>query len=161
MLGKSQDSENIYLYLEAVQGLPVHKLLQMAGPLNESMANLICIQVALIMRDFHKAGYIYRDIKASNFMMNSNGQVKMIDLGHSKKINRERTFTICGTRHAMPPDIYENKGYSYEFDYYSYGILIYELLTGKSPFGYQTSNPTVKEDSLKGLTPGSMLLVKN
>lgn len=64
---------------------------------------MIVTQVGLIMNQFHKQGYIYRDIKASNFMINSKGQVKMIDLGKAKKIDNERTYTICGTTHSMPP----------------------------------------------------------
>lgn len=59
------------------------------------------------MRLFHQEGYIYRDIKSSNFMVNKTGKVVMIDLGKSKHIKKERTFTICGTTHAMPPDIYK------------------------------------------------------
>lgn len=55
------------------------------------------------MKAFHAEGYIYRDIKASNFMINKQGKVTMIDLGKSKRINKERTFTICGTTHSMPP----------------------------------------------------------
>jgi serine/threonine protein kinase len=51
--------------------------------------------------------------------------VTLIDLGHCKKINNQRTYTICGTTHAMPPEIDNKEGYSYEFDYYSYGILLY------------------------------------
>jgi len=55
----------------------------------------------------HHEGYIYRDIKASNFMLNKEGKVIMIDLGKAKLIRKERTYTICGTTHAMPPDIYK------------------------------------------------------
>ena len=67
----------------------------------------------------------------------------MIDLGHAKKLDGGRTFTLCGTIHAMPPDIYEEKGYSYEFDYYGFGVLLYELLTGRAPFGYHNTNPNI------------------
>lgn len=69
----------------------------------------------------------------------------MIDLGHAKKIDRDRTYTICGTVHSIPPEVYEEKGYSYEFDYYGFGILIYELLTAKAPFGYGNTNPNIIE----------------
>jgi serine/threonine protein kinase len=55
------------------------------------------------MKKMHEEGFIYRDIKASNFMINSKGRVTMIDLGKAKRINGERTFTICGTTHSMPP----------------------------------------------------------
>lgn len=46
-------------------------------------------------------------------MINSKGKIKMIDLGKSKLIKKERSYTICGTTHAMPPDIYQKQGYSY------------------------------------------------
>jgi len=59
------------------------------------------------MRRFHSEGYIYRDIKCSNFMIDVKGRVKMIDLGKSKLIKRERAYTICGTTHAMPPEVYK------------------------------------------------------
>ena len=75
----------------------------MSGPFNEDFTRLIVTQVGLIMKDFHKEGYIYRDIKASNFMINSKGKVTMIDLGKAKHIEGERTFTVCGTTHSMPP----------------------------------------------------------
>lgn len=58
------------------------------------------------MNAFHKEGYIYRDIKASNFMINLKGKVTMIDLGKAKHIGGKKTFTVCGTTHSMPPEIY-------------------------------------------------------
>lgn len=56
----------------------------MMGALQEGFVKFITYQVGLIMKDFHENGYIYRDIKSSNFMVNSKGLVKMIDLGKSK-----------------------------------------------------------------------------
>jgi serine/threonine protein kinase len=78
----------------------------MSGPLNQDMTRLIATQVGLIMKEFHKEGYIYRDIKASNFMINSKGKVTMIDLGKAKNVGKQRTFTVCGTTHSMPPEVY-------------------------------------------------------
>ena len=113
------------------------------------------------MKDFHNAGFVYRDIKASNFIIDEKGKVKMIDLGHSKKINSSRTFTVCGTAHAIPPDVYAKQGYSYEFDYYSFGILLYELLVGKSPFGYGTLTEEMIEKVKKGLTEEILSQIKD
>lgn len=58
----------------------------MTGNLSGEMTRLVVSQVGLIMLDFHQSGYIYRDIKASNFLINSNGKVTMIDLGKAKHI---------------------------------------------------------------------------
>lgn len=85
----------------------------MTGCLSLRFSRIVLAQIAVIMENFHKEGYIYRDIKCSNFMVNQAGQVKMIDLGKAKRIRKERTYTICGTTHAMPPEIYAKKGYSY------------------------------------------------
>ena len=80
----------------------------MTGPLNEDFTRLIVTQIGLLMKDFHKEKYIYRDIKSSNFMINQKGKVIMIDLGKAKLIQGKegRTYTICGTTHSMPPEVY-------------------------------------------------------
>lgn len=58
------------------------------GPLNERLVKILCVQIAEIMKVVHEQGYIYRDIKASNFMANKNGKVTMIDLGKAKLIKK-------------------------------------------------------------------------
>lgn len=75
----------------------------MAGPFNSAFTFLIIVQVGLILKDIHERGFLYRDIKASNFMIDASGRVTMIDLGHAKRIENGKTFTICGTTHSMPP----------------------------------------------------------
>lgn len=131
-----------------VEGLPLHRLLKMTGPLSRRFATVVLAQIAEIMRQFHEEGFIYRDIKSSNFMVSQIGKVKMIDLGKAKLIKKGRAFSICGTTHAMPPDIYKKEGYSYEFDYYSFGVLVYELLVGTSPFGYGGSNKEILDGKI-------------
>ncbi len=74
--------------MEMVQGLPLHKITKMVGPLNVRATKIICIQIAEIMRLFHRQGYIYRDIKSSNFMMSTKGKIKMVDLGKAKLIKK-------------------------------------------------------------------------
>ena len=104
LIGTFQDESNIYLLLEMVKGLPLHKLLQMEGPFPLRLGQIVLAQVAEIMRQFHSEGFIYRDIKASNFMIDKEAKIKMIDLGKAKRIKRERAYTICGTTHSIPPE---------------------------------------------------------
>ena len=131
------------MVLEPVKGLPLHKLLKMVGNFSANFTRIVVSQIGLILRDMHSHGFVYRDIKASNFMVDDKGRVTLIDLGHTKQIAKERTYTICGTTHSIPPEVYEQKGYSYEFDYYGFGVLVYELLVGRAPFGYGNTNPGI------------------
>lgn len=85
-------------------------------------------------------------------MINAKGKVTMIDLGKAKRVDKERTFTVCGTTHSMPPEVYEGKGYSYGFDYYSFGVLVYELLVGVAPFGYENFSEEYLQTIKNGLT---------
>ncbi len=67
-------------------------------------------------------------------MVESSGKITIIDLGYTKKINKERTSSFCGTIHMLAPELFdinlEETGYSYEIDVYSIGILLYELIVG-------------------------------
>ena len=74
--------------MEMIEGLPLHKIIQMMGTFGDRAVQIVCAQVGEIMRRFHTEGYIYRDIKSSNFMLNKKGQVKKIDLGKSKLIKK-------------------------------------------------------------------------
>lgn len=117
--------------------------MQMAGKFHQNFVPVVISQVVWILQELHENGFIYRDVKASNFILNNNGKLTLVDLGLAKKIDKKRTFSICGTLHAMPPEVLlcqPKEGYSFEFDYYGLGILIYELTVGQPPYGYHTSN---------------------
>lgn len=103
LIATFQDSEKLHMVLEPVKGLPLHKLLKMVGNFNPKFTLIVVSQVGLILREMHNHGFIYRDIKASNFMIDQSGRVTLIDLGHTKKIDKDRTYTICGTTHSIPP----------------------------------------------------------
>jgi serine/threonine protein kinase len=125
--------------------------MQMAGKFHDVFCSMLMTQVCWILQELHDEGWIYRDIKASNFMLEVNGKLKLIDLGLAKRIGKKRTYTVCGTVHSMPPEVLlgtSKEGYSYEFDYYGLGVLIYELTVGVPPFGYHTTNSNIKQGTV-------------
>ena len=95
----------------------------------------------LIIKYLHKMGFIHRDIKPNNIMIDLEGYVKLVDFGASKKIDRKFTKTIIGTPLYMAPEILEGKEYNYSCDYFSIGVCIYLIYFGFYPFGNGLNDP--------------------
>ena len=81
----------------------------------------------------HSKDIIYRDLKPENIMIANDGYLKLIDFGFAKKVTR-RTYTICGTPEYIAPEILLNKGHGKPVDWWTFGILIYEMHAGHAPF---------------------------
>lgn len=97
-----------------------------------------------MMEHMHSNRIIYRDLKPENLMMNTDGYLTLVDMGTAKKLKierRYRTSTIIGTPHYIAPEIITGKGYSFPVDLWSLGVLTYELLCGKLPFGENEDDP--------------------
>jgi cGMP-dependent protein kinase len=82
----------------------------------------------------HDRNIIYRDLKPENIMIDHEGYPKLIDFGTAKSIDG-RTYTMIGTPHYMAPEIILGKGYTYAVDYWSIGVILFELICGTLPFG--------------------------
>jgi protein kinase A len=81
----------------------------------------------------HSKEVVYRDLKPENIMMGDDGYLKMIDFGFAKIVTK-RTFTICGTPEYIAPEILLNQGHGKPVDWWTLGILVYEMLAGFPPF---------------------------
>jgi protein kinase A len=98
-------------------------------------------QIIIIFDYLHKQNIIYRDLKPENILINSNGYIKLTDFGFAKKVEN-KTFTICGTPEYLAPEVILNKGkhnllkkgHSKPADWWTLGILAYEMLVGIDPF---------------------------
>ena len=78
---------------------------------------------------------VFRDLKPENLMIDNNGYVRLVDLGFAKFVEPgQKTWTFCGTPEYIAPEILTNTGHNHAADYWSLGILVYELLTKSTPF---------------------------
>jgi serine/threonine protein kinase len=83
----------------------------------------------------HQKGFIYRDLKPENVLIDERGFVKLCDFGYCTKYEKEQVFKeVCGTLEYIPPELASGEGYDKTIDLYGLGIFLYELIAGKSPF---------------------------
>lgn len=154
-LSISQDTQNLYFLMNLASGAPLSQITARNTGFAEDQVRAICVQLADILIYLRGEGWVYRDLKLSNVFWDQEGRVTLVDLGFCKKTQGERTYTVCGTRHMMSPEIFrhlleagEARGYGYECDYWALGVLAYELLKGKAPFGLTDSD--IYEKILRG-----------
>ena len=95
---------------------------------------------------------IYRDLKPENILIGIDGHIKLTDFGLSKKYNKmDKAFTICGTLQYLAPEILEGKGYNECVDWWSLGVIMFEMLTGKLPFKFNDNsqlNPEIYKKNI-------------
>ena len=115
--------------------------------LTEQKSFHIFIQVVKAIYFLHKNDYIHRDIKPENILIFKNNIVKLCDFGWSQKLNKGPRQTFCGTLEYMAPEMLDRKDYGKEVDIWSLGILLYEMLHGKSPFN--PNKGAIKEKEIR------------
>lgn len=109
----------------------------------------------------HSHGIIYRDLKPENIVVHNSGYLKLADFGFAKKMDaKEKTFTFVGTAEYVAPEIIRSLGYNKSVDYWAFGILIFELLVGHTPFKVKNDAQHIKtyEYILKGTFSKSLKL---
>jgi len=131
--GTFNDEANIYLVLEYVQGGDLWYLLRRAGKFNEEYSIFLTANVIVAFQHLHSRNIVYRDLKPENLLLAQNGYLKIADFGLAKEIG-SGSHSVCGTPEYIAPEIILNTAYGLEVDWWSLGILIFQLLTGTVPF---------------------------
>jgi serine/threonine protein kinase/tetratricopeptide (TPR) repeat protein len=102
-----------------------------------NIATALAGQIAGALQEAHSNGIIHRDIKADNIMVNAKGQVKVMDFGLAKlkgTLRLTRTTSTVGTLAYMAPELMQGGEADMRSDIFSYGIVLFEMLAGKTPF---------------------------
>jgi CRP-like cAMP-binding protein/tRNA A-37 threonylcarbamoyl transferase component Bud32 len=130
-----QDDRSLFMLIELVQGgelfSVIHTETRDGIPNGNSRFYAACILESLA--HLHHRCICYRDLKPENILIDQKGYCVLVDLGFAK-IVVDKTFTLCGTPEYLAPEIILSKGHDKGVDYWAFGVLIYEMLVGRSPF---------------------------
>lgn len=133
LISMSQDDKMIYFQLEYVPGGELFTLLRTNVTFPVDQARFYAAQIICIFDYLHNRNIIYRDLKPENILISTNGYLKLTDFGFAKRVDG-KTYTLCGTPEYLAPEIIMNKGHSKPVDWWTLGILTYEMLVGIDPF---------------------------
>lgn len=128
-------TDPFYLYLiqEFIPGGELFTLLHEVTKFPSDQARFYIAHIVTIFFYLHSKNIIYRDLKPENIIITSTGYIKLIDFGFAKIIEG-KTYTLCGTPEYLAPEIITNKGHGKPVDWWTLGILLYEMLCGSDPF---------------------------
>ncbi|XP_031619272.1 cGMP-dependent protein kinase, isozyme 2 forms cD4/T1/T3A/T3B isoform X2 [Contarinia nasturtii] len=130
-----KDRKYLYMLMESCLGGELWTILRDKGHFDDSTTRFYTACVVEAFDYLHSRNIIYRDLKPENLLLDINGYVKLVDFGFAKKLQTSRkTWTFCGTPEYVAPEIILNRGHDISADYWSLGVLMFELLTGTPPF---------------------------
>ncbi|KAL2315749.1 AGC/PKC protein kinase Pck2 [Schizosaccharomyces pombe] len=130
-----QTETRIYFVMDFVSGGDLMLHIQQEQ-FSRRRAQFYAAEVCLALKYFHDNGIIYRDLKLDNILLSPDGHVKVADYGLCKEDmwHDNTTATFCGTPEFMAPEILLEQQYTRSVDWWAFGVLIYQMLLGQSPF---------------------------
>jgi serine/threonine protein kinase len=136
-----KDSKRLYMLLEFVQGGELFSVIHKPDRdgIPDAHAKFYGLGVLLALAHLHSKEIAYRDMKPENCLIDKDGYPKLVDFGFAKVITG-KSFTLCGTPEYLAPELVLGRGHNKAVDYWAFGILVYEMICGYSPFSDPSGN---------------------
>ncbi|KAL6705757.1 Serine/threonine-protein kinase [Coniothyrium glycines] len=132
-----QTPSDLYLVTDYMSGGELFWHLQREGRFQEARAKFYIAELILALQHLHEHNIVYRDLKPENILLDANGHIALCDFGLSKANLTENatTNTFCGTTEYLAPEVLlDEHGYTKMVDFWSLGVLVFEMCCGWSPF---------------------------
>jgi len=126
----------LYFFLDYVKGGNLFESLFTVKRFSEDIVKFFAAQLVLGLGCLHEKKIVHRDLKPENILLEESGYIKLADFGLAKFLLdiKQSTYSFCGTAEYLAPEILEMKGHDFSVDWWTLGILIYELRVGRPPF---------------------------
>uniref|UniRef100_A0A8C6L8N8 Protein kinase C n=1 Tax=Nothobranchius furzeri TaxID=105023 RepID=A0A8C6L8N8_NOTFU len=143
-----QTESRLFLVIEYVNGGDLMFHMQRQRKLPEDHARFYAAEICIALNFLHEKGIIYRDLKLDNVLLDHEGHVKLTDYGMCKEGIRpgDTTSTFCGTPNYIAPEILRGEDYGFSVDWWALGVLMFEMMAGRSPFDIITDNPDMNTE---------------
>ncbi|KAM9567596.1 ribosomal protein S6 kinase alpha-3 isoform 2-T2 [Guaruba guarouba] len=131
-----QTEGKLYLILDFLRGGDLFTRLSKEVMFTEDDVKFYLAELALALDHLHSLGIIYRDLKPENILLDEEGHIKLTDFGLSKESidHEKKAYSFCGTVEYMAPEVVNRRGHTQSADWWSFGVLMFEMLTGTLPF---------------------------
>ncbi|XP_020831556.1 protein kinase C zeta type isoform X2 [Phascolarctos cinereus] len=143
-----QTSSRLFLVIEYVNGGDLMFHMQRQRKLPEEHARFYAAEICIALNFLHERGIIYRDLKLDNVLLDAEGHIKLTDYGMCKEGlgPGDTTSTFCGTPNYIAPEILRGEEYGFSVDWWALGVLMFEMMAGRSPFDIITDNPDMNTE---------------
>jgi serine/threonine protein kinase len=143
-----QTEGKLYLVLDFLRGGDLFGRLAKEIMFTEEDVKFYMAELVLALDHLHSLGIIYRDLKPENILLDYDGHIALTDFGLSKESvfkDGERAYSFCGTVEYMAPEVVSRKGHTHVCDWWSLGVLMFEMLVGTLPFSCKDRKQTMSQ----------------